>query len=153
MMHANHHRHGVEPQSSRNQHGSGPFGPHSSHGNHVMGTVTVDGRGQLVIPREARDALNIQAGDRFVVFGNEHRKSLHLVNADYFDNFADMLMFRSSQLEKLAHNFRDMSKNEDFWTADPVEEVERSDEDMDVDVAATTDDTSPSTPDADKPKE
>ena len=153
MMHANHRHHGAGPQSSRNQHGSGPFGPHGSHGNHVMGTVTVDGRGQLVIPREARDALNIQAGDRFVVFGNEHRKSLHLVNADYFDNFADMLMFRSSQLEKLAHNFRDMSKKEDFWTADPVEEVERSDEDMDVDVATTTDNTSPSTSDTDKSKE
>ncbi len=151
MMHTNHRYHGTGPQSSRNQRGNGHFGPRGPHGNHVMGTVTVDGRGQLVIPREARDALNIQAGDRFVVFGNEHRKSLHLVNADYFDNFADMLMFRSSQLEKLAHNFRDMSEDEEFWTVDSVEEDEEPNEDTDV--ATTTDNTSPSTSDTDKSKE
>ena len=90
-----------------------------------MGTVTVDGRGQLVIPREARDALDIQAGDRFVVFGNTHRRSLSLVSADYFDGFADMLMSRSSQLEKLARDLRGMSVDEDAWEDDRPEEGER----------------------------
>lgn len=120
-----HHRHGAGQRNGTDQHGYGCFGPHGPHGNHIMGTVTVDGRGQLVIPREARDALDIQAGDRFVVFGNTHRRSLSLVRADYFDGFADMLMSRSSQLEKLARDLRGMSDDEDAWEDDRPEEGER----------------------------
>lgn len=116
-----------------------------------MGTVTVDGRGQLVVPREARDALNIQAGDRFVVFGNECRRSLHLVSADYFDSFADMLLSRSSRLERLARDLRGMS-----WGEGP-EEDEGAEEDESADEGAgarpTDGDASRSTPDAGRPKE
>lgn len=119
-----HHRHGTGPREGRGQHGHGCFGPHGPHGSHIMGTVTVDGRGQLVIPREARDALDIQAGDRFVVFGNTHRRSLSLVSADYFDGFADMLISRSSQLEKLARDLRGMSDEEDAWDDEQPEEGE-----------------------------
>lgn len=127
-----HHRHGAGQRNGTDQHGygcfgpRGPHGPHGPHGNHIMGTVTIDGRGQLVIPREARDALDIQAGDRFVVFGNAHRRSLSLVSADYFDGFADMFMSRSSQLEKLARDLRGMSDDEDSWEDDRAEEGERS---------------------------
>ena len=110
------------PWGGRDRRGSGCFGPRGPHGNHIMGTVTVDGRGQLVVPREARDALNIQAGDRFVVFGNECRRSLHLVSADYFDSFADILLSRSSRLERLARDLRGMS-----WGEGP-EEDESADE-------------------------
>jgi looped-hinge helix DNA binding domain, AbrB family len=110
-----------------------------------MGTVTVDGRGQLVVPREARDALNIQAGDRFVVFGNECRRSLHLVSADYFDSFADMLLSRSSRLERLARDLRGMS-----WGEGP-EEDEGADEGAGA--RPTDGDASRSTPDAGRPKE
>lgn len=151
MYATHHHRHGAGPQGGRDRRGNGYFGPRGPHGNHIMGTVTVDGRGQLVVPREARDALNIQAGDRFVVFGNECRRSLHLVSADYFDSFADMLLSRSSRLERLARDLRGMS-----WGEGP-EEDEGAEEDESADEGAgarpTDGDASRSTPDAGRPKE
>lgn len=140
-----HHRRGAGSQGGRNHRGNGCFGPRGPHGNHIMGTVTVDGRGQLVVPREARDALSIQAGDRFVVFGNERRRSLHLVSADYFDSFADMLLSRSNHLEKLARDIRGMSGDEN------PRETEGPDEDADG--RPDGDDASPSTPDVGRLKE
>ena len=146
MTYATHHyRHGAGPQGGRDRRSNGRFGPRGPHGNRIMGTVTVDGRGQLVVPREARDALNIQAGDRFVVFGNERRRSLHLVSADYFDSFADMLLSRSSHLERLSRDLRGMS-----WGEGP-EEDEGADEDTGA--RPTDGDASRSTPDAGRSKE
>ena len=38
---------------------------------HFFGTVKVGERGQIVIPKEARDKFNIKAGDSLVVFGRD----------------------------------------------------------------------------------
>ena len=37
----------------------------------VFGTVKVGERGQIVIPREARDKFDIKAGDTLIVLGDE----------------------------------------------------------------------------------
>ncbi|MFO7945314.1 MAG: AbrB/MazE/SpoVT family DNA-binding domain-containing protein [Armatimonadota bacterium] len=43
------------------------------------GTVTVGERGQVVIPAEAREQLNISAGDKLLVFGRPRGTGLMMV--------------------------------------------------------------------------
>lgn len=41
-------------------------------GKHLFGTVKVGDRGQVVLPKRARDLFHIQSGDLLVVLGDEH---------------------------------------------------------------------------------
>jgi len=45
--------------------------PPPPKGKHIFGAVTVSGRGQIVIPKEARDMFGIESGDRLIVLGDE----------------------------------------------------------------------------------
>lgn len=40
-------------------------------GKHIFGTVKVGERGQIVIPKEARDLFDIKPGDTLLVLGDE----------------------------------------------------------------------------------
>lgn len=40
-------------------------------GKHVFGTTTVGERGQIVLPKKARDIFDIKAGDSLLVLGDE----------------------------------------------------------------------------------
>ena len=53
----------------------------------VDALITIDGRGQLVLPKEVREKARIKAGDKFVVVSNESDGEtccLFLVKAEYF---------------------------------------------------------------------
>ena len=41
-------------------------------GKHLFGTVRVGDRGQIVLPKKARDLFQIKSGDLLVVLGDEH---------------------------------------------------------------------------------
>ncbi len=61
----------------------------------VDAVVAVDGRGQIVLPKEVRDKAEIKAGDKFVVISNAADGKvccIFLVKADYFSrSVKDML--------------------------------------------------------------
>ncbi len=40
-------------------------------GKHIFGTVKVGERGQIVIPKEAREIFHIQPGDQLMLLGDE----------------------------------------------------------------------------------
>lgn len=40
-------------------------------GHYIFGTVRVGERGQIIIPKEARDTFDIKAGDTLIVLGDE----------------------------------------------------------------------------------
>lgn len=40
-------------------------------GHYIFGTVKVGERGQIIIPKEARDTFDIKAGDTLIVLGDE----------------------------------------------------------------------------------
>lgn len=40
-------------------------------GKHLWGTVTIGSKGQIVIPKNARDTFDMKEGDRLVVLGDE----------------------------------------------------------------------------------
>jgi AbrB family looped-hinge helix DNA binding protein len=56
-------------------------------GRHFFGTTKVGERGQIVIPREARDVFEINPGDSLLVLGDEKRGGLALVKADLMKEF------------------------------------------------------------------
>lgn len=53
-------------------------------GKHLWGTVTIGGKGQIVIPKAARDTFSLQEGDRLVVLGDE-AEGIALVKAEQFE--------------------------------------------------------------------
>lgn len=42
-------------------------------GKHLFGVVNVGDKGQIVIPKKARDVFGIHAGDRLIVLGDEQQ--------------------------------------------------------------------------------
>lgn len=55
-------------------------------GKHIFGTVRVGERGQIVLPKQARDVFKIKAGDKLVVLGDEasEHPGLALMKEDFF---------------------------------------------------------------------
>ena len=55
-------------------------------GKHIFGTVRVGERGQIVLPKEARDIFHIKAGDRLVVLGDEspEHPGMALMQEEFF---------------------------------------------------------------------
>lgn len=56
-------------------------------GHYIFGTVKVGARGQIVIPREARDKFNIKAGDTLIVLGDE-KWGIAVTKSDVLQKFA-----------------------------------------------------------------
>lgn len=53
-------------------------------GKHLWGTVTVGSRGQIVIPKAAREIFGLKEGDRLVVLGDE-AEGIALVKGEDFE--------------------------------------------------------------------
>jgi AbrB family looped-hinge helix DNA binding protein len=53
-------------------------------GKHLWGTVTIGGKGQIVIPKAARDTFGLNEGDRLVVLGDD-AEGIALVKAEVFE--------------------------------------------------------------------
>ena len=58
--------------------------PPAQNGKHIWGSVLVGDRGQIVIPKEARDKFNITGGTRLIVLGDED-EGIALVPAEMFE--------------------------------------------------------------------
>ena len=57
-----------------------------------FGTTTLGERGQIVIPKAARDLFDLRAGDKLLVLGSKQRGGLALVKADLMERFAAMFL-------------------------------------------------------------
>ncbi len=62
------------------------------------GTVTVGERGQIVVPAQARADLDIDPGDKLLVFGHPHQLGLMIVNVT---NVGQIMMFMEQALEQM----------------------------------------------------
>ena len=58
--------------------------PPAPVGKHLWGTITIGSKGQIVIPKKARDTFNLKEGDRLVVLGDEN-EGIALVKAEAFE--------------------------------------------------------------------
>jgi AbrB family looped-hinge helix DNA binding protein len=51
----------------------------------IIGTATLNDKGQLVIPVEARHKLGLEPGSRVVIMGNADKPSLTLIKAEVLE--------------------------------------------------------------------
>ena len=58
--------------------------PPAPAGKNIWGSVTISDRGQIVIPKDARDKFGLTGGQRLIVLGDE--EGIALVPADRFEN-------------------------------------------------------------------
>lgn len=65
-------------------------------GKHLWGTVVLGSKGQIVIPKAARDIFQLQEGDRLVVLGDE-TAGIALVKAEDFENQMRTALQQSQQ--------------------------------------------------------
>ena len=57
----------------------------------LYGTATVGTKGQVVIPSDARDDLNIQPGDRLYVVGSVEKKWIGFLKEDQLRELVEQL--------------------------------------------------------------
>jgi len=56
-------------------------------GKYFFGSVKVGERGQIVIPKDAREMFDIKPGDKLLVLGDE-KKGIAIAKASFLKNFA-----------------------------------------------------------------
>lgn len=60
-------------------------------GKHIFGTVKVGEKGQIVIPKEAREIFNIKPGDTLLILGDEVQ-GIAIVKNEIFRQFAESIL-------------------------------------------------------------
>ncbi len=63
-------------------------------GKHLFGTVKVGEKGQIVIPKEAREIFGIQSGDSLVVLGDESTGLAIMKNDVFLSQVANAIFNR-----------------------------------------------------------
>lgn len=61
------------------------------HDKQLYGTATVGTKGQVVIPADARDALDIQPGDKLYVVGSSSKKWVGFIKEEQLRDMLDHL--------------------------------------------------------------
>lgn len=69
------------------------------HDKKLYGTATVGTKGQVVIPADAREELNIQTGDRLYVVGSEKGKFVGFIKEEQLRKMLDHLTDNVDQLK------------------------------------------------------
>ncbi|UHA58493.1 helix-turn-helix transcriptional regulator [Metabacillus litoralis] len=60
-------------------------------GKQFFGVVKVGERGQIVIPKQAREMYQIKSGDKLVVLGEDVTKGIAVLKSDAFLEFAEII--------------------------------------------------------------
>lgn len=60
-----------------------PIPDEALSGKHIFGTLTLSERGQLVIPKQAREIFHLRPGDKLILLGDE-KEGLALVREEVF---------------------------------------------------------------------
>jgi AbrB family looped-hinge helix DNA binding protein len=68
--------------------------PPAEKGKNIWGTVTLGDRGQIVIPKAARDHLGMKRGDRLIVASDE--VGIALIPAEFFESKMQEIMEKLS---------------------------------------------------------
>lgn len=76
------------------------------HEKRLYGTATVGTKGQVVIPADAREQLDIQTGDRLYVIGSPKSKVVTFIKEEQVEQFIEKI---SAHLE----DFRSIKNNKE----------------------------------------
>lgn len=61
-------------------------------GKHFFGAVTVGERGQIVIPKKARDVFQIKSGDSLMILGDEAQGGIAVIKAEHFMQIIEVFL-------------------------------------------------------------
>ena len=70
-------------------------------GKHIFGTVKVGEKGQIVIPKEAREIFNIKVGDALLVIGDE-KKGIAIAKASVMKSLVHKILGGMGEVRKKA---------------------------------------------------
>lgn len=62
----------------------------AENGNYIFGVVKVGERGQIVIPKEAREQYDIKAGDSLMVLGDQ--RGIAMLKTEVFQSIINQAM-------------------------------------------------------------
>ena len=68
--------------------------PPAPKGKNIWGTVTIGDRGQIVLPKAARDKIGLGGGDRLIVASDD--TGIALIPAEYFETMMRKVMEKIS---------------------------------------------------------
>ena len=68
-------------------------------GKYVFGTVKVGDKGQIVIPKKAREVFSISPGDSLLVLGDE-KQGIGLVKAEVLMDFVNSVLNAKEQKDE-----------------------------------------------------
>ncbi len=71
-------------------------------GHYIFGTVKVGERGQIIIPKEARETFQIKAGDILIVLGDE-KWGIAVTKADVLQKHAQNVFQKIAEAENDDH--------------------------------------------------
>lgn len=74
------------------------------HEKRLYGTATVGTKGQVVIPAEAREQLDIQTGDRLYVIGSPRSKVVALIKEEQVEQFIEKMSAHLEDFRSLKNN-------------------------------------------------
>lgn len=72
------------------------FTPPAPKGKYIFGTVSMNDRGQIVIPKAARDKFDLKGGSRLIVLG-EDGEGIALIKAEVFEKKMHVIMERANK--------------------------------------------------------
>lgn len=72
-----------------------------AHDKKLYGTATVGTKGQIVIPADARESLNIQTGDRLYIIGSESGQWVGLLKEEQIRAMINRLTDNLDQFNSL----------------------------------------------------
>ena len=67
--------------------------------NKSLWTVTVGNKGQIVIPKQARDMFNIKNGDNLILFGDS-QKGIAIAKYEDYSNFCQQIFDAAISVDK-----------------------------------------------------
>lgn len=84
---------------------------HKHHDKKFFGVGTVGEKGQIVIPSDAREAMKIKTGDKFVFFGVG--SMLHMIEADKLNSFLDRMTSFTAKVDEFKRSVQEKINKED----------------------------------------
>lgn len=62
----------------------------------ILGVVTVNEKGQVVIPADARAAIDLKSGDKLLVMNHKSHEGLVLIKPDSLEQIANQMLEKIS---------------------------------------------------------
>lgn len=76
------------------------------HGKKLYGTATVGTKGQIVIPADAREDLNLQPGDKLYIAGSPEKQVLFCLKEEQLTQLIEKITSDAQNAKNLIENLK-----------------------------------------------